>query len=361
VVDLDLSTHRWREPARAAALVSSLLERVAALPGVRAAGASETLPLRGPEQESDFRLIGHPEPTPADRPTAMYGAVTPGYFAAMRIPLRRGRGVAATDGDATERVAVVNEALARRWFPGEDPIGKRIAISVEALRFDRPDRPPRLDFPGAARVIVGVVGDVRHVGLTDASRPEIFLPNAQRPARRMSVVVRTTGDPLALAGAVRVALHELAPDQPVTAISTMSLRVAETLGAPRARAGLVSLLAVVALTLAAVATYGVVAYGVATRRRELGVRIALGARRIDVARLVMGQGGRLTAAGIALGLVGAWLGARALGGLVYGVGVRDAVTFAVVPCVIAAVALLASWLPARRAASIDPATTLRAE
>ncbi len=361
VVDLNLALPTYADASRAAALVQQLLPRVAALPGVRAVGAAETLPLGGPPPSSDFRVLGRDEPPPGDEPGAIYGAVTPSYFAAMGIDVVRGRAFGASDDDHAPPVAVINEALARKYFPDEDPIGKRLAISVEALRFDRPNAPPRLDFYGAARHIVGVVRDVRHDGLTDVARPEIFLPFRQRPARALSVVARTTGDPLALAGAVGRELRDLDPNQPVARTSTMALRVAQSLGAPRARTWLVAMFAVVAVTLAGVGVYGVVAYGVAQRTRELGVRLALGARQADLARLVMRQGVSLIGAGLTLGVGAAWVGSQALEGLLYGVDASDALTFVIVPALVGAVALLATWVPARRAGRVDPAITLRSE
>jgi putative ABC transport system permease protein len=361
VVDLNLNAPAYRDPARAAALVDALVPRVAALPGVRAAGAAETLPLGGPPPASDFRIIGRPEPPPNDEPEAIFGAATPSYFAALDVDVVRGRVFEARDDEHAPRVAVINEALARRYWPGEDPIGKQLAISVEALRFDRPDAPPRLDFPGAAREVVGVVRDVPHDGLTDVARPEIFIPYRQRPARSLSVVARTTGDPLAIAAAVRRELAALDPDQPIARTSTMALRVAGSLGAPRARTAIVALFGVVAVLLAGVGVYGVVAYGVAQRTRELGVRLALGARQADLARLVVREGVALVAAGLTVGTAAAWVGSRALGALLYGVDAADALTFAVVPCLVAAVALLATWIPAQRAARIDPAASLRAD
>ncbi|AHG87748.1 permease [Gemmatirosa kalamazoonensis] len=361
VVDLNLALPTYRDPARTAQLVDQLLPRVAALPGVRAVGAAETLPLGGPPPSSDFRVLGRDEPAPNDEPEAIFGAVTPTYFATMGIEVVRGRALAATDDEHAPPVAVINEALARKYFPDEDPIGKRLAISIEALRFDRPNAPPRLDFPSAERHIVGVVRDVRHDGLTDVARPEIFLPFRQRPARSLGVVARTTGDPLALAAAVGRELRTVDPNQPVARTSTMQLRVAESLGAPRARTGLVAMFALVAVALAGVGVYGVVAYGVAQRTRELGVRLALGARQTDLARLVMRQGAPLIAAGLTLGIGGAWVGSHALGALLYGVDAADALTFVVVPALVGAVALLATWVPARRAGRVDPAITLRAD
>jgi putative ABC transport system permease protein len=277
----------------------------------------------------------------------------------MGIALVRGRTLLPSDDERTPRVAVINETLARRYWPGENPIGTRLGLGVEALRFDRPDRPPRLDFVDAAREIVGVVRDVRHDGLTDGPRAEIFLPYRQRPARAMSLVVRTGGDPLALVPAVRRELRAVAPDQPITSVSTMAARVAETLGAPRARMALLLLFACLAVMLAGVGTYGVVAYGVAQRRGELGVRLALGAPQGELARLVMRQGIALTVAGLALGVGVALAAGRVLRGLLFGVSPTDLPTFVIVPCVVGAIALLATWLPARRATRIDPAATLR--
>jgi putative ABC transport system permease protein len=326
---------------------------------VRTVGAVEQLPLTGPQQASDFRIMGASPPQPGTEPDAAYVSVTPGYFSAMSLALHRGRGLAATDGAAAPRVAVVNEAMARRFWPNESPIGKRVALSIEALRFDRPNAPPRFDFEGSAREIVGVVADVRASAIADPAMPALYIPFAQRPVTDLTLTVRTTLRPSRLVGPIRVAVRALDPDQPVSSAMTMDDIVAASVQQPRDRTTLLTVFAVVALLLAAIGVYGVMAYGVSERTREIGVRVALGADAGDVVRLIVRGALGMTSIGVALGLVGAFAASRLLGSLLFGVTARDLPTFVAASAVILGVAALASWLPARRAARVDPSVALR--
>jgi len=284
--------------------------------------------------------------------------VTPGYFSAMSLVVRRGRPLGPTDGPTGPRVAVINETMARRFWPNENPIGKRVALSVESLRFTRPNAPPTLDFEGSAREIVGVVADVRASAIADPALPALYIPFAQRPVTDLTLTVRTSGDPLRLVGPVRAAVRALDPDQPVSSVAAMSDIVAASVKQPRDRTTLIGVFAAVALVLAAVGVYGVMAYSVTQRRREIGVRLALGARPRQVARLVLGQALSWSAVGCALGVTGSLLAGRAVSGLLFGIAPNDGWTLIAVSVVMGAISFVASWIPASRAARVDPVVVL---
>jgi len=358
-VDLNLPRSRYGNPSRQMQLYDALIERVSALPTVLSAGGVEQLPLSGPQQSSDFRIIGAPPPPQGDEPDAAYVSVTPGYFPAMSLELRRGRVLAASDAATSPRVAVINESMAKRFWPNENPIGKRVALSIESLRFDRPNAPPRLDFEGSAREIVGVVADVRASAIADPAMPALYIPFAQRPVADLTLAVRTSGDAMRLINPIRAAVRALDPDQPLSSAAPMSDIVAASVQQPRDRTTLIAVFALVALVLAAIGVYGVMAYAVNERTREIGVRVALGADAGDIVRLVIRGALGMTSVGIGLGLVGGFVAARLLGSLLFGVRATDLPTFVAGAAVILAAAALASWLPARRASRVDPAVALR--
>ena len=358
-VDLNLPGLRYGAPTRQAQFYDALITRVGALPGVRSVGGVEQLPLSGPQQATDFRIIGAPPPRQGDEPDAAYASVTPGYFSAMSLVLHSGRVLTESDGASAPRVAVINEAMARRFWPNESPIGKRVALSIESLRFDRPNAPPRLDFEGAAREVVGVVADVRASGIADPVAPALYVPFAQRPVSNLTLAVRTGGNPIRLINPIRAAVRALDPDQPLSSVATMSDIVAASVQQPRDRTTLIGVFAFVALLLAAIGVYGVMAYGVNERTREIGVRVALGASASDVVRLIVRGALGMTLVGVVIGLAGAFMASRLLGSLLFGVRATDLATFVGAAVVIFGVAALASWLPARRAARVDPAVALR--
>ena len=213
----------------------AVIERVRGLPSVQSVGGVEQLPLSGPQQSSDFRIIGAPPPPQGDEPDAAYVSVTPGYFSAMSLVLRGGRVLGPTDGASTPRVTVINEAMAKRFWPNESPIGKRVALSIESLRFDRPNAPPTLDFEGSAREIVGVVADVRASAIADPAMPALYVPFAQRPVTDLTLAVRTSGDPMRLIAPIRAAVRALDPDQPLSSAAPMSDIVAASVQQPRNR------------------------------------------------------------------------------------------------------------------------------
>jgi ABC-type antimicrobial peptide transport system permease subunit len=250
--------------------------------------------------------------------------------------------------------------MATRLWPGKDPIGQRVALSVEALVFDR-DGPPHFDFPHAFRTVIGVVGNVHHNSLSGPAPPEMWVPYAQRPTRDLSIVIRSAGDASALGPALRSALRQLDPDQPLGSVSTMQDRLGASLAPPRSQAGLVGFFGLTALLLAVVGVYGVLATLVSDRQREIGLRLALGATSGRVEASVLSQGARLIAIGTVLGLAGGFAGGRLLSRLLYGITPGDPLTFAVVPLFLALVGLAACWVPARRAARVDPMSALRGE
>jgi predicted permease len=320
---------------------NGLLERARGLPGVRTAAVTSTIPLTGANYLT-FDVAGREAQPGEDLQPFM---VSDGYFRAMGVPIVRGRTFTAADGAGAPRVAVINAEAARRFWPGRDPIGARITTG------DTTDY----------MTIVGVVADVRQEGMSAKPYPQLYGVAAQNPMRAMYVVVRTAGDPNALAGAMRRAVAALDPQLPVYNVATMQERVAQSVARPRVTAVLVALFGASALGLAAFGIYGVVAFSVAQRTRELGVRVAVGARPGDVVRLVVRQGMQPAVAGVAVGLVVALAAARLIAGLLFGVGAADPLTFAGVALFLAGVALAATWLPARRATRVSPLEALRAD
>jgi putative ABC transport system permease protein len=332
----------------AAAFYQRALERVAAQPGIEAAGGANSLPPTVLQRVTGFAI--HDEPGTAigdDRSAAFVGA-TPDYFRALGITVVRGRVFAATDRTGGPPVVILNRSLAQRLFPGGDAVGQRI-------RLISPNQSPD------ARVIVGVVGDVKYQGLELRSPDTIYTPYAQTAFPWLYGVVRTRGEPLAMAGAVRRAIAELDGGQPVMQLRSMDQLVWESVAQPRFEVTLVGLFAGLALLLAVVGLYGVIAYLVAQRTQEIGIRIALGAQRRDVLQLVVGHGLKLVAVGLVLGIAGALAVTRLLRDLLFEVSATDPLVFVIVPITFALVALVASWLPARRAASVDPMIALRDE
>lgn len=336
---------------------ASLLERIAALPGVEHAGAISNLPLRaGAGGLNAFTIEGRPEPRPGEPSwSAGHVMVTPGYFETMRIPLVEGRFIDMRDQPDGFRVALINEEAARRYWPGESPVGKRVRHG--------PDEPGA--FPWIT--IVGVVGNTRANGAQAEQPPQIFFPHADlaRAAvgngRSMSLVVRTAGDPLAVAAAVNATLREADPALPPIAGQLMQDVVRVSVGQPRFTSQLATFFAVVALLLGALGIHGVLSYVVAQRVGEIGVRLALGARPAALLRLVVGQGMWLACTGLAIGVVAALAATRVLRGLLFGVAPNDPVNLGIAIAVLSAAALLACYGPARRAARIDPMVALRAE
>jgi putative ABC transport system permease protein len=290
-------------------------------------------------------IEGRPRPAPGQEAYMDYRVVSPGYFTALGIPVKRGRTFEDTDGSAQARVAVISESLARMHWPGEDAIGRRLRARDEE----------------AWCTVVGVVGDVRHSGMHSQARPHFYVPYAQSPRGDLAVAVRTTGDPQALVSAVRPAVAAVDPDQPIADLRTMDQVIADSLGDRRFNTLLLGAFAGLALLLSAIGLYGVASYSVGQRTREMGVRMALGAGRGQVLRLVLGESLRTVLLGLVPGVVVALAAGRLLAGLLYGITSADPLTFGAGVAVLGLVAVAAALVPALRATRVDPMVTLRAE
>jgi len=346
LLSTDLPRARYPGPEQQERFYGEVLERLRANPAVEAAGAVSYAPLAGGDLIQSFDREGHASEVPGQSPSANYYAVTPDYFRALGIPLRRGRGFAETDGRGEGPVAIVDETFVRRFLPGEDPIGKRLRFGNDQERW---------------REIVGVVGAVTHYSLERGTNAAIYEPYAQNPMAEMSLVLRTRSDPASLAAAAKAAVYSVDADQPVSGIRTMDSVLDAAVAPRRFPMALLAIFAGVAVLLSLVGLAGLVSYAVSQRTHEIGVRLALGAEASDIVRLVVGEGTRLALAGIALGLVGAVGLSRFAAALLFGVSAVDLETFAVVPLLLTLAALAASWIPARRATRVDPWKALRAE
>ncbi len=320
-------------------------ESVGAVTGVVSTGAVAHLPLRG-NAGRGFFLEGKPVPERSETPGASYSVACPGYFRTMGIPILEGREFTARDTLASEPVIVINQAMARRYWPDEDAIGRRIRMGIAGEPW---------------MTVVGVVGDVRHWGLDSATRPQFFRPYTQAAWPSMTIVVRTTAAPMSFARPIALALARVEPDRPVSNIGPMIDIVGASVGSRRFAMLLLSSFALLALALAGVGIVGVVSYSVAQRTREIGIRVALGARPGDMVALFVGRTMVWVAAGLATGLAGSLAFMRLLGTLLFDVRPADPMVLGAVSAVLAAIALAASYLPARRAASVDPLVALRSE
>jgi predicted permease len=328
--------------------VRTLLERLAALPGVQSTGMIHHLPLAGYAWYANIDLEGRVR-APNEAPLRSGWRVIEGdYFKTMGIPLVRGRAFSVSDTRTATPVVVVNEGFARAAWPGEDPIGRRFAAG-NATRGT------------TAVTVVGVVGDVRHVSLDGRPEPELYRPHAQTPMGAVTLALRTSGDPLALAGLARQTVNAIDADVPVSDVRSMDEVMSESVARPRLIMSLLLVFAGVGVVLGAVGVYGVIAYAVGERRREIGVRIALGAEPGRVAGAVLAQGVRYAAVGVGIGLAGSIAVTRVMRTLVFGVSTTDPLTFVGLSLFLVAVAALASYLPARQAARTDPMVALRAD
>jgi putative ABC transport system permease protein len=349
-MSVQLPESKYEQGVQVSAFFEQTLERIAALPGVESAGGITTLPLSGNSMRTTFTVQNRPAPVPGQEPLAQLRAVTPGYFRTLRIPLLRGEEF--TENYKKDRPGriIINDTMARRFFPDEDPIGLRLSIG---LGID--DNDP------TAWEIIGIVGDVRHASLDAEPIPEMYVPHSQQSWPFLTLVVRSSSDPMALAGPVRSQILALDNDQPVSGIRSMEGMVSASIAQPRFYLLLLSIFAALALVLATVGIYGVLSYSVTQRMHEIGIRMALGAKQSDVIKLVVGQGMMLALVGVAIGLVSAFVFTRLMSSMLYGVSATDPVTFAALALLLTAVALLASYIPARRATKVDPMIALRYE
>lgn len=339
---------KYRDDPQVVAFFNQALEKIRQLPSVRSAGMVNFLPLYGGlGSNTGFKILGQPEPPPGQGPSTDVRVVDSEYFPAMGIPLLRGRNFTNVELREPRQKILINEALARTYFASEDPIGQRLDVAM----FEKP----------TPAEIIGVVGNVRYDSLVDESPPAVYFPHPDLAYSFMTLVVRTDGEPAAIAPAIQREIRTLDPNQPVSDVRTMNQVMSEWVGRSRFNTLLLGLFAGLATLLSTVGIFGVMNYSVALRTRELGLRLAVGAQPRQVLLLVLKQGLVLTIAGVVLGLAAAFALTRLLSGLLFGVGAVDATTFATISLLLIVVSLLACYLPARRAMRIDPLTALRYE
>jgi putative ABC transport system permease protein len=333
------------------AFFQKFLTRMTTVPGVRSASMENYPPLAGLGAATAVHLLGQPPLAVSDLPVANVRVVGPGYFGTMNIPLRAGRLFNAQELAEEKHVTVINQAFADKYLRDVNPLGQKAVIYMKSLE-ESGNQPSE---------IIGVVGDVHQIGLDTAPEPTVYWPHPELVYSSMTILVRTANDPLALVGAAHTELQQLDPELPMAAIATMDQLLAESLSRAHFTMLLLGIFSAVALILAAVGIYGLIAYSVTQRTQELGIRIALGAQHRDVLRLVLAQGTRLTLLGVAIGLLAALALSRLLSTLLFAVSATDPLTFAGVAALLAAVALLACFIPARRATRVDPIVALRYE
>jgi len=350
---IDLPSAKYPEDRRQAEFFHSALEQARAIPGVESAGLVTSLPFSGSRGTSSFSIDDRPGSRVSNGQSADRHQVSPGYFAAMGIPLLAGRDF--TDADDMEHpgVAIINEAAVRRFWPNENPLGKRITIGM--------GRESKLYGKAVSREIIGIVGDVKHEQLKDDFQAEIYVPAWHLPALNMYLIVRGKASAEGLIKSIRRAVQSVDPDQPIRRAQLLETAIATTVAPQRLVAVLLSLFAGLALTLAMVGIYGVMSYSVAQRTQEIGVRMALGAQSRDVLKLILRQGMTLALVGVGAGLLVSAALTRLMKGLLYGVGPNDPLTFVAIAALLTTVTLLACYLPARRATKVDPMVALRVE
>ena len=341
-MNVSLSTVKYAKPQQQIAFFDEVLRRVSDLPGVHSAAISAALPLSWkritpmlPEGQADVPL--------SQRPFLDIEAISPQWFRTMKVPLPKGREFTASDDAQSHKVVIINETFARRFWPNQNPLGKQIIVG----RWTEPAE------------VIGVSSDIKNKGLSQDTQAQLYIPFPQLPWANMNLLVRTDMSPQNITSAVRAQIYAVDPDQPVNNIQTVDELVDNSRAQPRFTMLLLGIFSATALALALIGIYGVLAYSVAQRRQELGIRLALGAKRADILLLIVRQGLTLAVAGIAIGLVAAFLLTRLMSSMLYKVGAHDLTTFALTPVVFLCIALLASYLPARRATRVDPAEALK--
>jgi putative ABC transport system permease protein len=344
---LQLPGAKYRDDEQRIRFFHEATARIAELPGVRATGAISYLPLTGLGAGTSFTIEGQPPPAPGQDHVTNVSVCDNGFFRTMNVPLVRGRLFSDREMRERSNVVIVSESLARMYFGNENPIGKRLGIYMTD--------------PIVPTEIIGIVGDVKFQDLTAAPRPTTYWPHPQLAYSAMTLTVRTAGDPLPLAAAVERAIRTLDKDQPVSDVRTMNQWVAKSLAQARFSSTLLTTFAALALLLAAIGIYGVMSYAVSQRTPEIGIRLALGADTRDILAMIVGAAVRLAAIGLAIGVALALALSRTLTSLLYETTGTDPLTFAAVVGVLGAVAIVASYLPARRAARIPPVDALRCQ
>ena len=344
-MSMTIPDDKYPDAARQRAFFQQALQQVQGMPGVRSAAVVSKLPLGGSDKVRAFLVEGRPALASGQQQTASYNVASPDYFSTMGIPLKKGRAFTDRDDASAPLVAIINETMVQRFFPNEDPIGKRLILKRAN--------------PVVAPEIIGVVGDVKGQGLDAEPKPGMFVPQAQAPLPSMSLVIRSDTNPLGLATAARRALSSVDKDQPIENIATMDQVVAKSTSPQRLNTVLLSIFAAIALVLAAVGIYSIMAQSVRQRQHEIGIRVSLGARPSQILKMVIGQGMLLTLIGVGIGLVGVFFLARILISLLYQVSTLDPLIYAGTALLLSAVAFIASYIPARRAMKVDPVRTLR--
>ena len=344
---ISLPRSKYKERAQSLAFQQELLQKVKALPGVQAAGAINHTPLNGFGMIVYMAIEGQPPPDKKD-PAIGVGVVSPEYFQTLKIPLLNGQHLDERDGPAQQKVAVVNQAFAQRFFPKGDVLGKRVSFACE-------------ESEGMCRTIVGVVGNIRQESLTDDVAAELYLPSAQMPMNSVTLFVRTASDPLSFDAAVRSQVLAVDKNQPIYDVKTLAQRVSDATAVSRSLTLLFSAFALLALVLGSVGIYGIVSYAVTQRTQEIGIRMALGARAADILQLIVKHGLVLVLTGVVIGVAGALAFTRFLATLLFGITPTDTLTFVVVSAIFFLIAMFASLIPARRATKVDPLIALRYE
>ena len=347
--DVSLPALKYPDQPRIVQVYRKVLENLQSLPSLQAAGLAETLPMGGEGESTVIKIVDHPAANPKELPFANYTIVSPGYFSAIGASLLRGRGIAESDIAASTPVTVINATMAKKYWPGEDPVGRQVALGS-----------PR--FP--TWTIVGIVADIKHFSMREDTAPEMYVPYTQPqwPSMlTMHFAVKSTAGTAALSAALREAVHSADPDLPLSNLQPLKTLVDDSMTQPRFAMLLLASFAGLALLLAAVGMYGVVSYSVTQRTQEIGIRVALGAARGSVFGMVLAQGARLAAPGIAAGLVAALAVTRLMDTFLFEIQPTDPLTFVGVSALLVAVALLACYLPARRATRVDPIVALRHE
>jgi putative ABC transport system permease protein len=344
---IQLPPYKYKEDHQRIAFYNQILQRIGTLPGVQSVGAINFLPLSGWWNTLPFVVEGRPPIPAGQEPEVDYRVISPSYFAAMKIPLIKGRWFTDADDETASQVIIVNESMARRYWPGEDPVGRRVKLTGEH----------KDDW----REVVGVVGDVKHFGPDTDAKPEVYRPYLQEPWPLIGLVVRTTVEPTSLAPAVRNQIYKVDGDQPVSHVMSMGDLASESVAPRQVSMVLLTVLGVVALLLASLGIYGVLSYSIVQRTQEIGIRTALGAQQRDVLKLILGQSFKLIVIGVLAGVAVALMMIRVFSSLLFGVSPTDPLTFVIVTVVLLLTAMLASYLPAHRATKLQPLISLREE